>query len=119
MVGGERFGLVRFDAGGAYLSFKANPLCAEAVKTGCLAAPDLRAEAVPDKASKLAPSASSAAATKYGRLSIGYSLPTGSNGVKRVCEIPAQASLPAKKSFNRSGSAEKSSASFTRATLVV
>lgn len=28
VVGGERFGLVRFDAGGAYLSFKANPLCA-------------------------------------------------------------------------------------------
>ena len=28
VVGGERFGLVRFDADGAYLSFKANPLCA-------------------------------------------------------------------------------------------
>ncbi len=28
VVGGERFGLVRFDAGGSYLSFKANPLCA-------------------------------------------------------------------------------------------
>ena len=28
VVGGERFGLVRFDALGNYLSFKANPLCA-------------------------------------------------------------------------------------------
>jgi predicted CoA-substrate-specific enzyme activase len=28
VVGGERFGLVRFDAEGAYLSFKANPMCA-------------------------------------------------------------------------------------------
>ncbi len=28
VVGGERFGLVRFDANGTYLSFKANPLCA-------------------------------------------------------------------------------------------
>ncbi|MCJ7627648.1 MAG: hypothetical protein MUO50_04575, partial [Longimicrobiales bacterium] len=28
VVGGERFGLVRFDAHGAYLSFKGNPLCA-------------------------------------------------------------------------------------------
>lgn len=28
VVGGERFGLVRFDAEGRYLSYKANPLCA-------------------------------------------------------------------------------------------
>jgi len=28
VVGGERFGLIRFDPAGTYLSFKANPLCA-------------------------------------------------------------------------------------------
>jgi predicted CoA-substrate-specific enzyme activase len=28
IIGGERFGLVRFDESGKYLSFKANPLCA-------------------------------------------------------------------------------------------